>query len=185
VSLSRTFSLCLAFITVGCAGGGIPITIDAGPVSVLIAPAGTANANAPVDGISCDTSEQLLFHIHAHLAAYQNGVQKFVPPEIGIATNSSGATCFSWLHTHDNTGVIHIESPVQRVYTLGNFFHVWGQPLSSTQVGTLQGNVTAYYNGAPFAGDITSIPMNAHDLIQLDVGSTSPGPQPFIWSPDL
>ena len=46
-----------------------------------------------------------------------------------------GGRCLYWLHTHDSTGVVHIESPVQRGYTLGQFFDVWGRPLSATQVG--------------------------------------------------
>jgi hypothetical protein len=81
-----------------------------------------------------------------------------------------GGKCLYWLHTHDTTGVIHIESPAQRVYTLGEFFDVWGQPLSSTQVGHLTGHVTAFLNGRRFPGDPRSIKLTPHAVIQLDVG---------------
>ncbi len=44
-------------------------------------------------------------------------------------------TCLYPLHVHDGEpNIIHIESPIQKTYTLGNFFDIWGQPLSATQV---------------------------------------------------
>src|SRR5581483_12030445 len=30
------------------------------------------------------------------------------------------------LHTHEPDGIIHVESPVNRKFTLGEFFDVWG-----------------------------------------------------------
>jgi hypothetical protein len=150
----------------------------------------------PVDGISCQTSEQIVYHIHAHLAVYTNGKARIIPEGIGIVPptqvvqTSAGpfvvaGTCFYWLHSHTADGIIHIESPSQRVYTLGNYFDIWNQPLSSTQVGPAHGTVTAYVDGQPFTGDPRSIPLNPHTLIQLDVGSASPGPQPFTFPPGL
>ena len=162
----------------------------------LLAPAGATDQTSAVDGISCNSTEQLVFHIHAHLAIYVNGAMKLLPPGVGIGPplqfqqTSAGpfvasGSCFSWLHTHDSSGVIHIESPVQRVYTLGDFFDIWGQPLSATQVGPAQGAVTATVNGSPFTGDPRSIPLNAHNVIQLDVGSTLPAPQPYTFPAGL
>ena len=49
--------------------------------------------------------------------------------------SAAGGQCIYWLHTHAPDGVIHIESPTQRIYTLGNFFDEWRQPLSANQVG--------------------------------------------------
>ena len=91
-----------------------------------------------------------------------------------------GGKCLYWLHTHDATGVIHVESPVRRVYTLGQFFDIWGQPLSTTQVGRATGNVAAFLNGKRFSGDPRSIKLTPHALIQLDVGKVVP-PQPFTF----
>ena len=86
----------------------------------------------------------------------------------------TGGTGFYWLHTHDTTGVIHIESPVQRRYTLGEFFDLWGQPLSPTQVGPERGPVTALVDGTRFVGDPRDIPLDAHAVVQLDVGAVHP-----------
>jgi len=150
----------------------------------------------PVDGISCDTSEQVIYHIHAHLAVYTNGKLRIVPEGIGIVPptqvvqTSAGpfvvaGKCFYWLHSHTADGIIHIESPSQRVYTLGNYFDIWNQPLSLTQVGPAHGQVTSFVDGQPFTGDPRSIPLDAHSVVQLDVGSASPGPQPFTFPDGL
>jgi hypothetical protein len=163
--------------------------------TLLAGPDGQAQGQ-PVDGISCDTSEQVVYHIHAHLAVYTNGKARIIPEGVGIVPptqvvqTSAGpfvtaGKCFYWLHAHTADGIIHIESPSQRVYTLGNYFDIWNQPLSATQVGPAQGPVTAYVDGQPFTGDPRSIPLNAHTLIQLDVGSASPGPQPFTFPAGL
>ena len=175
------------------AGGeaGTEACIDAGG-DELLAPTGDAAQAGPVDGISCDTSEQLLFHIHAHLAVYVDGCQKLIAAGVGIGPPLTfdngfvvGGSCFSWLHTHDETGVIHIESPVQRTFTLGDFFDVWGQPLSATQVGPAKGTVTAYLDGQAFTGDPRTIPMDAHAVIQLDVGTPLVAPQAFMFPAGL
>jgi hypothetical protein len=134
-----------------------------------------------VDGISCQTSEQTLFHIHAHLTIFVNGSARQVPAAIGIpgaqATDTpqgpfiETGTCFYWLHTHGADGIIHIESPVQRTYTLGNFFDIWGQPLGTDRVGPATGHVVTIYNGQVYQGDPRDIPLTAHAQIQLQVGT--------------
>ena len=78
---------------------------------------------------SCLGTEQLAFHDHAHLAVFVNGAQRTVPAFIGIKPDGS---CLYWLHSHTPDGVIHMESPEQRSFTLGNYFDIWGQPLSAT-----------------------------------------------------
>jgi hypothetical protein len=79
-------------------------------------------------------------------------------------------SCFYWLHTHAADGIIHIESPVERRYTVGNFFDVWGQSLTPTQVGPTRGPVTAFYDGHVFRGNPRDIPLTKQAQIQLDVG---------------
>jgi len=146
---------------------------------------------ATVDGIACQTSEQVAYHIHAHLTIYASGARRVVPAGIGIPGPQqvvdglvAGGKCLYWLHTHDATGVVHIESPVRRVYTLGQFFDVWGRPLSDTQVGGATGHVTAFVNGKRLADDPRSIKLTPHAVIQLDVGKIVP-PQPFAFPAGL
>ncbi len=144
-----------------------------------------------VDGISCQTSEQTVFHIHAHLTVFVNGSARQVPAAIGIpgavAQNTAqgpfigSGTCFYWLHTHAADGIIHIESPVHRTYTLGDFFDEWGQPLGPGQVGPARGPVTAIYNGQHYQGNPRNIPLNAHAQIQLEVGKPLVAPQKITF----
>ncbi len=159
-----------------------PIGPEGVPIPNARQLAGTSGAppTAPVDGIQCLGSEQLLFHIHAHLTVYVDGAARQLPYGIGIVNpqvsqTPVGAyvgtgTCFYWLHTHAADGIIHIESPVTRTYTLGDFFDVWGQQLSPVRVGPATGPVTALYNGRLYNGNPRDIPLTAHAQIQLEVG---------------
>ena len=99
--------------------------------------------------------------------------------EPGSATFYSASQCFYWLHTHAADGIIHIESPsATRVFTLGDFFAEWRQPLTSRQVGPAVGQVTAFLNGKRWNGSPAAIPLGAHYAIQLDVGVPLVPPQP-------
>jgi hypothetical protein len=154
---------------------GVPI-----PDALPLAGNDYKSAGAAVDGIRCQGAEQVLFHIHAHVTVFVDGAARQIPYGIGIPGAQVSATaagpyvaagsCFYWLHTHAADGIIHIESPVERTYTLGNFFDVWGQTLSPTQVGPARGTVTALYNGAVFHGNPRDIPLTKHAQIQLEVG---------------
>ena len=145
-----------------------------------------------IDGIGCQTSEQTVFHIHTHLTIFVNGQQRQVPAGIGIpgasATQTSAGpfidsgSCFYWLHTHAADGIIHIESPVQRTYTLGEFFDEWGQPLGPGQVGPAKGKVTAIVNGKVFKGNPRDVPLGSHEDLQLDVGTPLIAPETIDWS---
>jgi hypothetical protein len=156
-----------------------------------LAPAGTTQTGT-VDGIKCGATEQLAYHIHAHLSVFVNGASKAIPAGVGIPGSSpqvtpqgpiaAGGQCIYWLHTHTSDGVIHIESPTQRIYTLGSFFDVWHQPLSANQVGTATGKVTAYVDGKPWTKDPRAIPLGAHTVIQLSVGSPVVPFQNMSWA---
>lgn len=157
---------------------GIPIQTGA-----AVAPASTTQTGT-VNGIQCGSKEQLAYHIHAHLAVFDNGQARSIPGGIGIPGSqvvqttegpvASGGQCIYWLHTHAPDGVIHVESPTQRIYTLGDFFDEWHQPLSASQVGDVKGKVSAIVNGKPWTKSIRAIPLDPHQVIQLNVGSPVP-----------
>jgi hypothetical protein len=162
---------------------GVPV-----PAAPALAPAGSPGPGQSVDGISCQTGEQTLFHVHTHLTVFVDGKPRQVPQGVGIApprqVQQSGAgrfvasgACFSWLHTHASDGIVHIESPVKRSFTLGNFFDVWGQPLGPDQVGPVNGPVTAFYNGRHYIGNPQNIPLGNDVQIQLDVGRPLVAPE--------
>ena len=162
------------------------------PNGTALAGTGSAVSGQPVDGISCSAGEQTLFHIHAHLTIFVNGVARQVPAAIGIpgaaAQNTpSGSfigsgSCFYWLHTHAADGIVHIESPVQRTYTLGQFFDEWGQPLGTDVVGPEHGHVTVIVNGQVFTGNPRDVPLTKQAQIQLEVGTPLVAPVSISWA---
>lgn len=81
----------------------------------------------PIDGIQCNSSEGAAEHIHAHLQIFDRGKALTVPASVGIPP---GGGCLYWIHTHAAGGYIHIESPVVRSFTLGQFFDIWDRELS-------------------------------------------------------
>jgi len=111
-------------------------------------------------------------HIHAHVDVIVNGQPVVVPAEIGI-DEASGQ--LSPLHTHDTSGVIHVESPVKADFSLGQVFTEWQVSLSADHIGGLKTNtgeaLQAYVNGQRYEGDPAAIVLHAHDEIALVYGT--------------
>jgi hypothetical protein len=166
------------------------------PASGAVNPRRSATVGAPlpvINDISCDALESTIFHIHVHLALFIDGQEQLVPYGIGIgqpwqvSDSAEGpfvenGTCFYWIHTHTEDGVLHIESPVRRTFTLGDFFGIWQQPLSPTQMGPVQGAILAYVNGIKVDTNPAEIRLLSHGRIQLDVGQDVP-PYQFDFPP--
>ncbi len=145
---------------------GVPV-----PSAAPLAGIATDATGRDIDGISCQAREQSIFHIHAHLTIFVNGSARQLPANVGIPAHAQNGPCLYWLHTHAPDGVIHIESPVRRTYTLGDFFDEWGQPLGLHQAGPATGQVVAIYNGQRYEGNPRNIPLTAHAQIQLEIGA--------------
>lgn len=77
----------------------------------------------------CTSDMATQFHIHPHLTIMINGQAQAIPANIGIQPG-----CMNALHTHDNTGTIHVESPEQRDFTLADWFTVWGKPFDKDHI---------------------------------------------------
>lgn len=167
---------------------GVPLELGA-----LLAPAPTSSSGKTIDGVGCDAHEQVAYHVHTHLAVYVNGSLRPIPAGIGLAQPAVaeetqdgpfyGATnCYYWLHVHAQDGVIHIESPTNRTYTLGQFFAVWRQPLGSTQVGSVKGKLTVWVNGTRYSGNPAGVRLGSHEDVQIDVGTPLVSPKTINWS---
>lgn len=139
---------------------------------------------SPVDGIQCEATEQVTLHIHSHLAIFDHGKQIQTPKYAGIVAGPNGTGCLYWVHTHDGSGIIHVEAPEVQFYTLGNFFHIWGGSLSRNAVGTLAGPVTAYLNGSKYDGNLADIPLPAHTQVTLEVGTPLVPPPNYAFPPN-
>ncbi|TMK92102.1 MAG: hypothetical protein E6G37_09680 [Actinobacteria bacterium] len=119
-------------------------------------------------------------HHHANLLIYIDGQQ--FPVAAGIGYNPD-ANVFSPLHTHDTSGVVHVESADPTFQpVLGQFFDVWGVYLTKDCLGDkcAAGDQTlrAYVNGKEWTGDPTQIPLNDEQVIVLAFGSANQVPNP-------
>ncbi|HJY11062.1 MAG TPA: hypothetical protein VJ250_08925 [Nitrososphaeraceae archaeon] len=141
---------------------------------ISLSSASSSSSSLTIDGITCDKEEHFVSHIHMHLDIFINGKEFVVPSNIGIIPGN----CIYWLHTHYDTGVIHLESPDTRTFTLGQFFHIWGETLSNNQIfnnmiGDKDNNtLNVYVNGKKVDSktDYGQTPLNEHDEIAIVYG---------------
>ncbi len=138
----------------------------------------------PIDGIHCDRQEGSAEHIHALISLYDRGRRLSIPANVGIP---EGAQCLYWLHTHSDDGVIHIESPVRRTFTLGEFFDVWGPELSATRAGPVIASggrrLMIWVNGKVWRGrNPRDIVLRDHESIAIQNGPPFVHPSKPDWS---
>ena len=115
--------------------------------------------------------EGQVVHIHQHLDLWVNGKKVKVPAGVGIQPGSYLTT----LHTHDDTGIIHVESPVNRRFSLGEFFGVWGVRLDKSCISDLCDNtsgngVKMWVNGKRYVGNPANLELKSHQEIALVFG---------------
>jgi hypothetical protein len=141
---------------------------------------GMLRARLALLGLPALAQEGTVLHIHQHLDVLVNGRRVTVPAGIGIDVRGR---FISPIHTHDSTGIVHVESPVVRGFTLGEYFGVWGVRLSSRCLGGYcAGNgktLRAYVDGRLQQGDPRRIPLTSHEEIALVFGAAH-GRQPLI-----
>jgi hypothetical protein len=133
--------------------------------------------------------EGTVVHIHQHLDLYVEGHKVTVPAGIGI----DPAVGYAPLHTHDPSGVIHVESPVVRGYTLGQFFAVWGVRFTPSCLGgDCAGGgrqLRVYVDGRPYRGDPTTLTLAYHQELVVAYGTAaqlpSPVPSAYRFPPGL
>ena len=157
--------------------GAIVLAIFIGACGQSAAPIPAPAANVP-----CGPSEVLTRHEHAHLTILVRGQIKTVPAFIGIT-----ATQICWLHTHDTSGIIHVEAGDSRAFTLGAFFAVWHQPLGATVIdGDRAGSgesIQATVNQQPYTGAPETMVLKEHEDIVLQLGPPFLQIVPYVWPP--
>jgi hypothetical protein len=147
----------------------------------------SSTTDPTINGIPCQTNEQLAVHYHAHLSIIVGGNETTLPAGVGIDQTTQ---CLYWLHTHATDGVIHIEAPktsAARKFTLGDVFDIWGKPLNSTQVGaaklTKDQKLVMYVDGKPYTGNPRSIVLAAHTQVVLEITPPAVTPPPTFTFP--
>ncbi|WP_427169614.1 hypothetical protein [Arthrobacter sp. 92] len=132
-------------------------------------------------GLTVLDAEGAAEHIHTHLDVFVNGTRVPVPADIGFSFGADGKpNGISALHTHDTTGIVHIEAPtVGALYTLGQVLTEWGILDGTSKLpGTSHGGTdgwTVYVNGNRQNRDVRGVVLEAHDEIVLTFGQ-APAP---------
>jgi hypothetical protein len=139
-------------------------------------------------GLDALPREALKLHIHQRMAVLVNGKFFPLPAYIGIDRNGKFIT---ELHTHDASGIIHVEAPTNRKFTLGQFFDVWGLRFTNDCLGgyCTNGNkkVRVWTNAKPVKGDPRKVVLTEHLSIVVAYGTLKsvqmPIPKHFPFPP--
>lgn len=122
-------------------------------------------------GLPALGAEGTTLHIHIHLDVYVDGRHIAVPPAVGI---DAQGLFISPVHTHDPSGIIHVESPTVQDFTLGQLMAVWGVRFSDRCIGGLCAGkgkeLRLYVNGQRVNADPTRIDLASHDEIVVVFG---------------
>ncbi|MFL5912205.1 MAG: hypothetical protein ACJ768_16730 [Gaiellaceae bacterium] len=166
-------------------GGSKPVYVDFGAVAGLQnGPPpwnngdGSLQTNLTTVHLDPLAQEALAFHIHQHLDVYVNGKHVAVPPLIGIDDN----TFVTEMHTHDTSGVLHIESAKNRPYTLGQFFGEWAVRLTGSCLGRYCGSLHWWLDGVRQTGNPAQLVLKAHQEIVIAAGKAPAHvPSSYKW----
>ena len=189
----------LVLALAGCGGGSKKTPVPAAPTPAK----GAAPWPAPADpmkltekaGLTPETHEFLLLHVHAHLDVFVNGTPVTVPAGIGIDIHDPGVhsakqkgaivygfidppcaqPCISPLHTHDVYGILHTEAKENQFNNLGEFFTEWNVRLDNKCVGgycKLAAPISIYVDGNPYAGNPRQIELENLREIAIVIGTT-------------
>src|SRR5262245_11458251 len=156
--------------------------------SLKTSPVVAANA------IPCDQLEHTQVHYHAALQILDAGRAVSIPTGVGRTRS-----CYYWLHMHDGEeGIIHIEAPSDRTFTLADFFEVWSswagakELIDTRQVSTISldssQKLVVYVDigSGPkaFTGDPATIHLEDREVVTLEISPPTVSPPPaFDWPP--
>ncbi len=167
-----------------------------------------------IDGIPCEVEMSNNYHIHIFVGLYVNGTEIALPRGVGAVEPQpagqpnypTATTCFYFLHTHDASGVVHVEDmnnnivefpPNTSKFTLGNLFDIWGITVNQNQFGPFAGSVRVFTSGQLYRhssksstvpestltrwnADPNTIPLWSHEVIWFLVGPTYPTSLPSV-----
>jgi hypothetical protein len=140
-------------------------------------------------GLPALPEEGSALHTHQHLDIFINGASVPIPSEIGIDPEER---FIAPLHTHDATGIIHVESPTIQTYTLGQFFDVWGVRFTATCIGGYCAHdavaLRVFVNGQLVTHDPRQVALSPRQEIVVTYGpaaASPPLPSRYEFPPGL
>lgn len=166
----------------------------------------------PIDNVACAPTMSNKYHVHVFVGVYVNGVHFAWPDTVGMYKPSAeptdgftiSAQCYYDIHTHDASGIIHVESPDPNhvsikgtIFNVKQLFDEWGITVDGTRFGRFSGTVRVItsgqvYRGGPgngvvyrssyrrWSGDPNAVPLYSHEVIFFEVGPNYPTILPNI-----
>lgn len=131
-------------------------------------------------GLPALSAEGTVLHIHQHIDIYIDGQHFIVPAGVGINETDQ---FISPIHTHDSTGIIHVESPVKQTFYLGQFFDIWGVKFTNMCIGGYYNQddkkLQVFVNGKEYMGNLRDLALSAHQEIVVTYGTSTELPSPI------
>lgn len=173
--------------------GAILLLIVIGLVGYVIYQNASSKSPQTAQSVSaqygCSNPEMLTqTHFHTHLQIWVGGGPGTgqpdpIPAQVGIT--SSG---YCWLHTHDDSGIIHIEAPTSRAsqgFYLSDFLKVWqlSDPAASLSAASGQHEVV-YVNGKQVSTPAANVRLKSLEDITIEILSPGQSPTPppaYTW----
>ena len=136
-------------------------------------------ARAEAAGLPMLTAEGEALHIHEHLTVTVDGRAIGVPALLGI---DEAGRRIAAIHTHDTTGIIHVESPEVKTFRLGQVFTEWDVALGRGRVGGYQDGkdgdrVALFVNRKAYAGDPAALALGKRQDIDFVVTTDGSAPK--------
>lgn len=125
------------------------------------------------------TQEGSAMDMHVQLSVEVEGTKVRVPASIGlngeeVAGGRMVSGFVSAIHTHDDSGLVHVHSPDVREYTLGQLFDVWSVTLTANRIGGYcveEGHtLSVEANGEAVIGDPRALVLQDEQRIAIDYG---------------
>lgn len=141
---------------------------------------------SPIGGFNCVINPPQPLSFHAHLSILVNNEPLTIPRYLG-ASRQPPTHCFYAIHTHDESGKIHVTPAAPGTFTLGQLFQIWGQPLTNTNVAGFSGLPVEIFvtdNGIVTRveeADWSSIELRDHREITIGLGTPVAEIPNFVW----
>ncbi len=142
-----------------------------------------------IEGLDCIYPSPIDYHVHSHLSIFMDGEQIAVPGHVGIVELSPTTECHYPIHTHDASGMIHLHGTVPTVFTLGQLFTLWGQPLQRDDIAGFVGLPAVVYIADEgdtvaheYTGDLAALEFASHRQITIQIGTPITEIPQYTWT---
>jgi hypothetical protein len=113
----------------------------------------------------CVQHKNIAFHIHMTLEIYILGKKQVIPANAGIPKG-----CMHVIHTHDETGELHIESPYYHQFHLEDFFIIWGKTFNRNcifQYCVDENHTLSFFVNGIENDEYENLPLRDGDVIRI------------------